>query len=188
MPEAWRDIPGLDGYQASADGRVRSLTRKVRCKNGWRSSTGRVLVPWLAKSTGYLQVNASSKRQSVHRLIALAWCPGYFDGAHVNHKNGVRDDNRAENLEWVTPSENIRHSFASERTSPFLGKFSSEHPTSKGVISTCLTTGAVTRYASAMDAVRDGFRSDGISRCCQGKIRFHKGKVWRFANDQERAA
>ena len=46
------------------------------------------------------------KRKSVHRLVALNFVSGYFDGAEVDHINSARDDNRKENLRWVTPSEN----------------------------------------------------------------------------------
>ena len=46
----------------------------------------------------------------VHRLVALAFVPGWREGLEVNHKNGDKTDNRADNLEWVTHSENHRHS------------------------------------------------------------------------------
>lgn len=49
---------------------------------------------------------ARFKRKSVHRLVAINFVPGYFEGAEVDHINAIRDDNRAENLRWVTPSQN----------------------------------------------------------------------------------
>lgn len=180
MPEKWKDIPGAAGYQASTEGRIRSVDRKVRCQNGWRMSRGKILRPFLAKGTGYLQVEISGKRQSAHRLVAVTWCEGYFDGAWVDHKNRDRADNRASNLEWVTPSENSRRGFSRGRVNPYQGKFSGQHSASKTVISTCLTTGEEKTWASAMDAVRQGFDSSCISRCCNGHSASHKGHAWRF--------
>ena len=49
---------------------------------------------------------ARFKQKSVHRLVALNFVPGYFEGAEVDHINAVRDDNRKENLRWVTPEQN----------------------------------------------------------------------------------
>lgn len=181
MTEVWRKVPGFAGYEASNLGRIKSLSRIVNNNGGTRRIPERILLQWTVKSTGYLQVNLSGKRMSGHRVIALSWCDGFFDGAHVDHINGNRSDNRAENLEWVTVSENAKRSFNNGRTNPFLGKRSREHPTAKPVISRCLNTGAVTHWDSAMDAVRDGFDSSSISRCCSGQSKTHKGHEWQYA-------
>ena len=184
MTEEWRDIPGVPNYQASNVGRIKSLDRMVRCKNGTRLHTGRILTPFISAATGYLQVAISKKQVSAHRLIARAWCDGFFTGAWVDHINGVRNDNRPLNLRWVTASENAKHGYALGRISPFKGKFSAEHGTAKAVVSRCMSSGAVTYWPSGMDAVRAGFRSDGISRCCTGKINHHKGHFWAYAPEQ----
>lgn len=55
-----------------------------------------------ADKKGYVRF----KRKSVHRLVAMKFVPGYFDGAEVDHINSIRDDNRKENLRWVTPEQN----------------------------------------------------------------------------------
>lgn len=102
MSTEWRDVPGYEGmYQVSTAGAVRN------------SVTGRVLRPGRC-TNGYLRValGRDSQNNLVHRLVALAFCEGYVEGLDVNHKNGVRDDNRAENLEWVTRADNVRHSYA----------------------------------------------------------------------------
>lgn len=49
------------------------------------------------------------KTPAVHRLVAMAWCDGYAPGLMVNHKDGVKDNNHASNLEWVTSAENNAH-------------------------------------------------------------------------------
>lgn len=187
MNEIWRDVPIDGNYQVSSLGRARSKPRRVNCKGGTRMIKGKILKPIIAPSTGYTQIRLSSvegerKVHLLHRLVALAFCEGHKDGLVVNHKNGIRHDNRASNLEWVTQSENHKHSYRElGRKNSFLGRFSSEHPTSKPVLRICRRTGERRFYESGMDAVRDGFKSDGISRACQGQIKTHYGYKWKYA-------
>lgn len=184
--EQWRDIPGVPYYQASNWGRLRTLDKRVRCKNGTRTIKGRILTPTVCKQTGYHQITINRKTTSAHRLIALTWVPGFAEGLWIDHLNGVRTDNRPDNLEWVTPSENARRPYAlGRRKSPTLGKFSGEHNTSKAVIATNMLTGIEREFASAMDAVREGFDSSSISRCCRNIYHYHKGHTWRFKKPLE---
>ncbi|HDX8356775.1 TPA: NUMOD4 motif-containing HNH endonuclease [Aeromonas hydrophila] len=187
MKELWREISDDPSYLVSNLGRVKSKGRYVNTIHGGkRFSKGQILKPFFSKSTGYLQVNLSMRhRVSVHRIVAEAFCSGMAPGLVVNHINGVRDDNRAENLEWATYSWNQKHRYeVLGQAGSCTDKFSGEHPTSKAVISTCLVSGKSVRYEAAMDAVREGFDSSSISRCCNGEYRSHKGRAWRFADDQ----
>ena len=81
-----------------------------RVKN---AHTGRILKNHVFRNA-YLGVMLSYKGEKqfklIHRLVATAFVPGWRKGLQVNHKNGIKSDNRAENLEWVTASENHRHS------------------------------------------------------------------------------
>jgi hypothetical protein len=183
MTEIWKDAVGHDGYQVSNLGNVRGVDRMARCKGGFRLVKGKIIAPQKVKSTGYTQVDLNSRRISVHRLVAMTWCSGYFEGAVVDHINGVRDDNRTENLEWVTSSVNQRRSYQNGRVPHTRGKFSSAHGTSKPVISVRICDGSVSYWPSAMDAVRAGFDSSSISRCCAGKYKSHKGHTWRFGDE-----
>jgi hypothetical protein len=75
--------------------------------------TGKILKTHLSK-LGYRNVIITNKDQCpknflIHRLIAIAFIPNPFDLPEVNHINGKRDDNRIENLEWISRKDNNRH-------------------------------------------------------------------------------
>jgi len=105
--EIWKDVIGHEGlYQVSSLGRVKSFCR---------DKNGRILRPGKA-SKGYLQVRlfrgGKQKQVLVHRLVLEAHTgPAPSPKHEGNHRNGDKADNRIENLEWVTPEENIRHAF-----------------------------------------------------------------------------
>jgi hypothetical protein len=87
-------------YEVSNQGRVRNahtglVLRLRKCRSGYFD----VL----------LNYKGQEKRFYVHSLVATAFVEGWREGLEVNHKNGVKTDNRAENLEWVTSSENHQH-------------------------------------------------------------------------------
>jgi hypothetical protein len=64
----------------------------------------------LENRNGYLRVAINRKKYSVHRLVAEKYIPNPLNKPFVNHKNGLKSDNRIENLEWVTQEENVIHS------------------------------------------------------------------------------
>ena len=101
--EIWKPIVGYEEiYAVSSLGRVKNLTRGKIRKLG-------------DNTKGYLRVSLSkdgqSKFFSVHRLVATAFVSNPGDLPQVNHKNGVKTNNRAENLEWIGISENQKHSY-----------------------------------------------------------------------------
>jgi len=111
--EIWKDIPEYEGfYQASNLGRIKSLYRIIE-----RSKTGRLPVKEkILKSTnllGYRLVvllkNKTRKSKRVHVMVANAFIPNPKNKPFVNHINGIKHDNRVENLEWCTPKENNFH-------------------------------------------------------------------------------
>lgn len=191
MSEIWKPISFCKHYEVSSMGNFRSLDHEViveskRTKPHAKLMKGKVIKPFKVNSTGYLQIKIQRKKYSAHRIVAREFCSGYKNGLVVNHKNGNRQDNRASNLEWVTYSENSAHGFRENgRVPTSLGKFSKDHHASKAVICTDIQTGVSIGYYAAMDAVREGFDSSSISRCCNGECMSHKGKYWRFANERD---
>lgn len=113
--EQWKDIPEFEGiYQISNLGRVKGLSRFVNSKDGGKRPLKEQIINFTSYK-GYdfvnLWKNQKSKRFSVHRLVALAFIPNPENKPQVNHKNGIKTDNRLENLEWVTLSENMIHAY-----------------------------------------------------------------------------
>ena len=115
MEEIWKDVKGFEGrYQVSNMGRVRSLDRWIKHKHPYFIK-GMILKNSMNKGKGYLRVSLSDGHHNythyeVHRLVALHFVPGYKEGLCVNHKNEIKTDNRAENLEWCTYQYNLNYS------------------------------------------------------------------------------
>lgn len=113
--EQWKDVLGYEGrYQVSDKGNVRSVDRCVRAvaKNGVEYSRQvKGVVLSCGYSRGYKIVHLHPQGTvAVHLLVARAFVQGA--GAQVNHKDGVKANCQASNLEWVSASENQRHAVA----------------------------------------------------------------------------
>lgn len=117
----WKSIKGYEGlYEASEDGRVRSLDRIGRCgHHGTLLYKGRELKANVG-THGYKYV-ALSKEGKVkgfllHRLIGYVFCDNQSDdNKEINHIDGNKLNNHANNLEWVTPSYNTKHGWNKRR-------------------------------------------------------------------------
>lgn len=117
MCEIWNNIPGYEGiYQVSNCGRVRSIDRIVD-KNDGRSQfyKGKLISPFKGTTCSYLSIalskNNEVKKFLIHRLVAMSFL-GLQPNSdlEVNHKNGIKTDNRVDNLEVVSHQANIEHS------------------------------------------------------------------------------
>lgn len=105
MQEIWKHIPEYEGlYEVSNLGRIRSLLNTKTTFLKGRDDTN-----------GYLKValfkNLIRREMKIHRLAAMAFIPNPENKPQVNHINGIKSDNRIENLEWCSQSENSIHAY-----------------------------------------------------------------------------
>lgn len=116
MEELWKDIPGYEGrYQASTEGRIRSVDFKVRgvChftgRPFIRTIKGRVLKPGQYCKSGHLSVvlGHGTPGKPVHQLVMRTFIGAPKDGDEILHINGNPKDNRLSNLRYGTRTENI---------------------------------------------------------------------------------
>jgi len=104
--EIWKDVVGYEGhYQVSNLGNVRSLKRNNSKLLKARLNHNNYCIVRLYKDNDWRQFR-------VHRLMAMAFISNPLNKPQVNHINGVKTDNRLENLEWCTNSENQIHAYA----------------------------------------------------------------------------
>ena len=142
------------------------------------------LKPELSK-WGYYRIhlwkNKTMTHKSIHRLVAEAFISNPDNKCDVNHKNGIRTDNRVENLEWATRSENIWHSFnvlKNPANKPWTGKFGKEHNRSQAVLQ--IKNGKIMhKFDSLLEAERiTGIKHGDISRCCSKQRKTAGGYQW----------
>lgn len=168
--EIWKDIPGYEGlYQVSNLGRVKSLITGKKLKE-------------LNAATGYLQAvlykNRIPKRFLIHRLVAETFIKNPNKKPTVNHKNGVKHDNRLKNLEWATYKENMCHAFA---TGLNAGHDNKNNKKSIPVAQYDKDMNLIKVYPSMNEAGRNGFRTEEICKCCKGKSKTTGGYIWKYA-------
>lgn len=179
--EIWKDIPGYEGfYQVSNLGRIYILPREVKFGNRIRHTKGKFMIG--GKSGGYkvacLVTENEKKYVYFHRLVAIYFVPGYIKGMIVNHKDGNKTNNKSNNLEWCSYSENAKHAFHALGRKVYRGK---ESPLSKAVVSINLNGNISREYGSINEAAKaNSITAQAITNCIKGRRKTANGCKWKF--------
>lgn len=173
MREIWLPIKDYVGlYEVSNFGNVRSLG------NGGSNSKERILRP--SEVWGYLQVvlykNGKPKHFRVHRLVAEAFLPNWFDDTQVNHIDENKKNNHVDNLEWCDAKYNTNYGTGIYR----MIEKQRNGKLSKPVLQFTKTGEFVKEWPSTSEAGRNGFDKSTICHCCNGKRKYYKGYIWKF--------
>ena len=166
--EHWKEIAGYEGiYEVSDQGRVRSL----------KFGKEKILKPWKDRG-GYLKVSlckdCHKKYLFVHRLVADAFIQNPNNLKTVNHKDEVKTNNVASNLEWMSQRDNLNYGTHNKRVAESLSKQVQMLDKSTGEL--------LATFPSTHDAGRvTGINQGNISQCCRGKLKSTGGYIWKYA-------
>jgi penicillin-binding protein-related factor A (putative recombinase) len=188
--EIWIPIKDYEGfYEVSNLGRVRSLDRIVNGRDGLLAHLKGRMVTIGKESQGYCRVSLSKdgnrKMAKLHRLIAQAFLPNPCGKPHINHKNGIKNDNRIENLEWVTPLENAKHAVRTGLYKAPPPKYGKDHVKSRCIVATD-KNGNEREFEGIRDAEREtGISASNICSNLQGKTKTAGKLMWRYVNEEK---
>lgn len=174
--EIWKNIQGYEGrYQVSNMGRIKSLSRKVWNGKTYFWTSERILRPGIDRD-GYRLVNLSkngkAKTEKVHRLVAKTFIPNPENKEAVNHIDEDPSNNKLENLEWATVSENNNHGWHNKRSSKSR---------SKPILQLNLDGECLQEYKSATIAAQKlEMCRVSISNCLNGRTSTAGGYKWRY--------
>ena len=202
--EIWKPVIGYEGfYEVSSLGRLRSVDRiDVNTEGDKRLLSGKI-IKLHKDSHGYLiaviSKNGVHKTVKIHRLVAMAFIPNPDCKRFVDHINTIRDDNRVENLRWVTARENNLNSITRKRmrvaatkdngsgwkTIESRNKNKSAHAEIP-VLQLTMDGDLVKRYRSISSAFEEtGIQRATIIGVLKGRFRQAGGFLWKAENNPE---
>ncbi len=171
--EVWKPIKGFESYQVSNKGRVKSLPN---------ATYKRISILKPDNHIGYRYVMLPDrKKRLIHRLVATAFIPNPENKPYVNHKNGIRSDNRVCNLEWVTAQENSKHAVnvLGHKNTVFI--YGGQHTNARRIKGFDYSGKEIHSFDSIVEAVKffSGSRSTMMQHL-SGKSRTAFGYLWQY--------
>jgi len=128
--EEWKLIKEIPFYEVSSYGNIRSIDRDIIYSNGrvhkYKGTIKNISIGDTGYCTVTLCMNSKSFGRYVHRLVATEFLDKPMGANQVNHKDHDRTNNNVENLEWVTPSQNMKHAHGSRPRSKYQNSFFTE--------------------------------------------------------------
>lgn len=180
--EVWKQSTHK-GYSVSNLGRIRN------------DNSGKFLKPW-NNEKGYKLVSLNKRKVFVHRAVAEVWINNPDKKPFIDHINTRVDDNRVENLRWVTAKENSHNPLTlsrvkktsfkegDENPKTMTGKYGALNPRSRSVIQMKRDGTTVQVYECAREAMRmTGVACSTITKCCRGQRKTAGGFCWTYQDE-----
>lgn len=188
--ENWMDIPNSRGvYQVSNYGRIKRICH-TRYSNRYRTN-GRTYQTKILKCSinkqGYVNfqmynLDNTMTTFKVHRLVANLFIPNNKNKPQVNHIDGDKLNNKVDNLEWCTNSENGKHAWDNGLRTKRLGK---DNKFSVKIDQFDLNNNYIKTWGSIGEITRElGISHSLITATCQGKQKTSRGYIWKYGGKQ----
>lgn len=179
--EIWKDVPGFVGlYKVSNYGRIKSICRNEIFGKIKRQRGERILKQSLRKRYYFVSLSKSGKKFNgvIHRLVAAAFIPNPDNLPEIDHIDGVRTNNHADNLRWVTAKEN-----SNNHNAPNTYKGKKINKGGKVVLQYDLDGNFIKEWVTTMDIQRQlNYHRGNISNCCNGLVKTAYNYIWRYKN------